>query len=95
MVVNGDREADLYWRAGSFEDWASDRASNAARVETGAVLGHVAQIMASIDTYTALWQQGDRIIEFRSEANNMESFVELVDQLRRVGVTGSRPCPTA
>jgi len=86
--VNGDREADLFWRAGSFQDWASDRASGAARVETGTVLGHRAQISqyGESNDYAAVWPDGDRTIEFRSEADSVASFVDLLGRLRPVDV---------
>lgn len=86
--VNGDQEADLFWRADPYEGWASDRANSAARIETRTVLGHQAQIAQyeGSNDYTALWPESDRTIEFRSAADSFAGFVDLLEGLERVDV---------
>ena len=86
--VNGDRKAELHWRAGSYQEWADDRAAGAGMTTQRAVRGQQAQITRQFGTndFAALWPENGQTIEFRSVASDLAQFERLVDSLRRVDV---------
>jgi len=86
--ANGDREAELHWRAGSYQEWAEDRAAGAAMTTQRTVRDQPAQITKQFGTndFTALWPENGQTIEFRSVASDLAQFERLVNSLRRVDV---------
>ncbi len=86
--VNGDRSADLFWRVGSFQGWVDDRTNSAAITDSGTALGADAVITSSDNEYSALWQEGYKTLEFRTQADKLDGFEALLNRLRRTDVDG-------
>jgi len=82
------RNADLHWRAGDLRDWQKDRAHDAPLVRQREVLGQRAQVSryAQSNDYTALWRDGERVLEFRTQAASLAEFERLLGALERVDV---------
>lgn len=84
--------AQLSWRAGSFQRWASARARDAAGETTAHVLDSTARVFrypccrpGRLD-FTALWRENGRVLEFRSIAPTPAAFRERLADLESVDV---------
>lgn len=95
VIEDARRHASLNWQAGPLADWKRDRAASAKAHTTAPVLGTTADVyeyenggvFAQAPAYhdiTALWVDGDRVLEFRWAAPSMAAFKELLASLRRV-----------
>lgn len=82
--------AQLYWRAGSLQHWAEDRARDSVGETKAPVLGSTARVYryscCSPDKldFTALWRERGRVLEFRSIAPSLPKFRERLAGLERV-----------
>lgn len=95
VIDDSRRHAALNWRSGSIDVWKRDRGHDAALHTTAPVLGTTADVyeyraagaFRDIPDYhdiTALWTDGDRVMEFRWAAPDMATFKALLADLRRV-----------
>jgi hypothetical protein len=95
VVERERRHAALNWQDGPIADWKRDRAASARLHTTAPVLGTTADVYEyetgdeilppDYHDITALWLDGDRVLEFRWAAPSMAAFKELLGSLRRVG----------
>src|SRR5439155_26229063 len=86
--TRGTQSADLNWRGGSLAMWQRDRAHDASLVVHRTVLGHPAQISRypRSDDYTAIWPDGGRVLELRTQIADLAAFEQLLASLKRVDV---------
>jgi hypothetical protein len=95
VITDARRHAALHWRPGPIEDWKPDRAAGARAHTTAPVLGTTADVyeyelggeFAKLPDYhdiTALWVDGDRVLEFRWAAPSIAAFKDLLASLHRV-----------
>jgi hypothetical protein len=95
VIEDARRHASLNWRSGPIGPWKRDRGYDAAAHTTAPVLGATADVyeyragdqFARIPDYhdiTALWLDGERVMEFRWAAPSMTAFKSLLADLRRV-----------
>jgi hypothetical protein len=95
VIEDARRHAALNWRPGPIGEWKRDRGHDAAVNTTAPVLGTTAEVFEyraagqfkRIPDYhdiTALWKDGERVMEFRWAAPSMAAFKALLADLRRV-----------
>jgi hypothetical protein len=82
------RVATLHWRRGRLERWQRSRAHESSLVVQRTVLGERAQVAryTNTDDYTAIWPDGERVLEFRSVAPDLATFERRLAALKRVSV---------
>lgn len=89
-VDERQRAAELHWRSGTLGSWVRDRAASASVSTTAPVLGTEARVFEyhggspGDRDITALWRDGDRVLELRSAVPDMETFKARLAALRRV-----------
>lgn len=88
--VREGQVAQLNWRPGPYERWAQDRARESVGRGSAQVLGNSAQVFrypccgrSDLDI-TALWQEGGRVLEFRSPAPSVAVFERRLGSLAKV-----------
>jgi hypothetical protein len=89
LAVTATRSsATLHWRRGPIEMWRRDRAHDAPLVTHRTVLGERAQVTRYADStdFTAIWPDGERVLEFRSVAPDLAAFERRLAALQRVDV---------
>lgn len=81
--TNGARNADLHWRDGPLSDWLDDRRNSNIDHGMHDVVNGTAAVIQYTDntTYTALWAVDGRVLEYRTEAGNVDEFAALLDTL--------------
>ena len=95
VIEDARRHAALNWRPGGIATWKRDRGHDAAVHTTAPVLGTTADVyeyragagfrdIADYHDITALWKDGERVMEFRWAAPSMAAFKTLLADLRRV-----------
>ncbi len=86
--ANGDRNADLHWRQGPLNGWLEDRRQSSIEHGPHEVANGTATVMQYTDSndYTALWEAGKVVLEFRTVAGDPDEFQSLLDRLEVVSI---------
>ena len=87
------RMAELHWRTGPLDGWVSDRAASSDFSTTVPVLGSQARVFRyrggehGMHTFTALWLDGSRVLEYRATVPDLAAFEQMLGALHRVSDT--------
>jgi len=86
--ADGQREAQLAWRSGPLSEWLDDRLDSGIDHGSHDVVNGTATIVqyGGTDEYTALWDADGRVLEFRTQASDVDEFAGLLDALVVVDV---------
>jgi hypothetical protein len=86
--TNGQREAELAWQSGPLSELLDDRLDTGTDHDTHGVVNGTATIVQydGSDEYTALWNADGLVLEFRTQASNVDEFAGLLDALAVVDV---------
>lgn len=86
--TNGQREAELAWQSGPLSESLDDRLDSGTDYGPHGVVNGTATIVQydGSDEYTALWEADGRVLEFRTQASNVDEFAVLLDALAVVDV---------
>lgn len=86
--TDGRRAAELAWRSGPLSDWLTDRLNGSTNHGPHRVVNGTATIVQydGSDEYTALWEADGLVLEFRTQASNVDEFAGLLDALAVVDV---------
>ena len=69
VFEDGARKVELAWRGGTLAEWVRDRSKSAPEQSPAEFAGAKVRIFAySADDLTALWEQGDYVMELRGNA---------------------------
>lgn len=106
--TNGSQEAQLAWRSGPLSEWLDDRLNSGTDHGPHGLVNGTATIVQydGTDEYAALWEADGRVLEFRTQASDLDEFAGLLDALVVVdvdswitampaGVIGTADHPTA
>lgn len=82
--------AELHWRVGPLSGWVEDRAASSDFSMTAPVLGSEARVFRYMGgkpgsyTFTALWDDRGRVLEFRATVPDLAAFERMLSALHRV-----------
>ena len=86
--TSGQREAELAWQSGPLSKLLDDRLDTGIDHGPHGVVNGTATIVQydGSDEYAALWEADGRVLEFRTQASNVDEFTGLLDTLAVVDV---------